>query len=83
MFRRGSHGRCDECGRSYGRGHLGRHDGRDRSIMTARRLYSLYSAGTEASHEWAVVSLGSARVGENLADTAGLMLEGEGPRLPL
>jgi hypothetical protein len=51
--------------------------------MTAHRLCSLYSAGTEASREWAVVSLGSARVGENLADTAGPTLEGEGPRLPL
>jgi hypothetical protein len=27
--------------------------------------------GTEASREWAVVSLGRARVGESLADTAG------------
>jgi hypothetical protein len=34
----GGYGRRGECGRSYGCGHLGRRDGRDRSIMTARRL---------------------------------------------
>jgi hypothetical protein len=38
MFRRGSYGRRGDRGRSYGRGHLGRRDGRDHSIMTACRL---------------------------------------------
>jgi hypothetical protein len=37
-FHRGSYDRRDECGRSYGRGHLGRRDGHGRSIMTASRL---------------------------------------------
>jgi hypothetical protein len=37
MLRRGSLDHCGKCGRSYGRGHLGRRDGRDCSIMTARR----------------------------------------------
>jgi hypothetical protein len=37
MLRQGSHGRRGKCGRSNGRGHFGRRDGRDRSIMTARR----------------------------------------------
>jgi hypothetical protein len=34
---RHSYGRRGECGRSYGRGHLGRRDGRNHSIMTACR----------------------------------------------
>jgi hypothetical protein len=37
MLRRGSLDHCGECGRNYGRRHLARHDGRDHSIMTARR----------------------------------------------
>jgi hypothetical protein len=40
--------------------------------MTARRLCMSASRGTEASHEWVVVLPGSARLGESLANTAGL-----------
>jgi hypothetical protein len=37
MLRRGSRGRRGKCGCSNGRGHFDRRDGRDHSIMTARR----------------------------------------------
>jgi hypothetical protein len=39
VLRWGSLDYCGKCGRSYGRGHLGRRDGRDRSVMTACRHY--------------------------------------------
>jgi hypothetical protein len=38
MFRRGSYGCRGERGRSYGNGHLGRHEGRDCSIMIVQTL---------------------------------------------
>jgi hypothetical protein len=84
MFRRGSYGRHRECGRSHGRGHLGRRDGCDRSIMTAHRLCKSVFRGNRgvvrvAGHFTGV----HARVGEILADTTGSASKLRGRACPL
>jgi hypothetical protein len=84
MFRRGSHDRCGKCGRSNGRRCLGRHDGRDRSIMTVRRR-----CRPTFRRKRGVVRVGGcfagvhAFVGESLPDTVGPVLKVRGRACPL
>jgi hypothetical protein len=84
MSHRGSYGRRGECGRCYERGHLGRRDERDRSIMTARRLCKPVFRGKRGVTRVGGCFTGTrARVGESLADTVGLVLKVRGHACPL
>jgi hypothetical protein len=80
-LRRGSYGRRGDRGRSYGRGHLGRRDGRDRSIMTARKSV-LYGNRGVARVGGCFVGA-RARAVESLADMVGLELKVRGRVGPL
>jgi hypothetical protein len=79
MFCRGRYGRRGECGRNYGREHLGRRDGRDRSIMTTRRLCKPVFCGN--LHDGCFTGT-RAQVGESLADTVGPELKVRGRANP-
>jgi hypothetical protein len=81
MFRRGSHGRRGDRGRSYGRGHLGR---RDRSIMAARRVCRSVLCGNRGvARVGSCFAGGRAYVGESPADTAGPVSKVRGRACPL
>jgi hypothetical protein len=71
-LRLGSYCRRGDRGRSYGRGHLGRRDGRDHSTMTARRLCkSVLYRNRGIARVGGCFAEARARAGESLADTAG------------
>jgi hypothetical protein len=68
----GSYGRHGECGHSYGRGLIGRHDRRDRSIMTARRCCRFVFRGHRGVAQTGGCFAGAcARVGGSPTETAG------------
>jgi hypothetical protein len=72
MLCQGSRGRCGKCGCSSGHGHFGRHDRRDRSIMTARRrCRSVFRGDRGVTRVGGCSVRARARVGESSADTAG------------
>jgi hypothetical protein len=81
MFRQGSLDRCGKCGHSYGRGHLGRRDGRDRSTMTARRHCRTAFRGNRGVARVGGCFAG-ARADESLTDTAGPTLKVRGRARP-
>jgi hypothetical protein len=79
MFCRGSYGRRGDRGRSYGRGHLDRCDGRDRSIMTAHRLCKSVFCGNRGVARVGGCFVGTCvQAGESLADTVGPVLKVRG-----
>jgi hypothetical protein len=83
MPRWGSCGRRGKCGRSNGRGHFGRHDGRDRSIMIARRCCRPVFCGDRGVARVGGCFVGAhARVGESPADTAGPTSKARGRACP-
>jgi hypothetical protein len=83
-FRRGSHGRRGKCERSNGREHLGRCDGRDRSIMTARRCCrSVFCENRGVVQVGGCFAGARVRVGESFADTTGPALKVKGCACPL
>jgi hypothetical protein len=83
-FCRGSYGRRGDCGRSYGRGHLGRCDGRDRSIMIAHRLYKSVLYGNRGIAGVGGCFTGTrARADKSLADAVGPVLKVRGRASPL
>jgi hypothetical protein len=84
MFHRGCYGRRGDRGRSYGRGHLDRRYGRDRSIMTARRLCkSVFYGNRGISRVGGCFAETRAQVGESLTDTVGQALKVRGHAGPL
>jgi hypothetical protein len=82
-FRQGSYGRRGDVDTVMGPGIST--DVTDVTAPSGPRADSAspHSAGTEASREWVVVSLGRARVGESLADMAGPVLKVRSQACPL